>query len=464
MLNSSLVQLIQMFKPVELREVRKFLASPYFNQRKDLIELFDWICRTPSPTLEQGWRLLKGDKPYAESGMRLIMSYLHQLLEEYLIIREVTADPLAKQVALVSAYRKRLNHAACVRAGNTLERAVEKQPLRNAHYHNYRYQLHWAFFQVENVQNPTELPRIRELSAALDCNYLSQKLRLYCLSSAHQTVYSSEAVLPEEQAVLDMAVQPERLADPAVSIYLSVLRMLQDGTDESHFKQVKMLLFDLTGRFPEDEMHGLYVLAINYCVRQLNTGDQRFFREVLDLYQAGLMKGYLHEHGILSRFTYHNVVAAALHTGEHDWARGFIHSYKNHLEKRYRESAFSFNLARLEYAQANYGLVLELLQTANYRDPLLNLAAKTLLLKTYYDLREHNLLHSHLDAMRNYIHRKRVIGYHRSNYLNVVRYMEKLLKLMPGDKPAHRKLWAAIQAEEHLSEKAFFENILFDLQ
>lgn len=176
------------------------------------------------------------------------------------------------------------------------------------------------------------------------------------------------------------------------------------------------------------------------------------------------MKGYLYEHGILSRFTYHNVVAAALHTGEHDWARGFIHSYKNHLEKRYRESAFSFNLARLEYAQANYGLVLELLQTANYRDPLLNLAAKTLLLKTYYDLREHDLLQSHLDAMRNYIHRKRVIGYHRSNYLNIVRYMEKLLKLLPGDKPAHRNLLAVIQAEERLSEKSFFENILFDLQ
>lgn len=95
-----------------------------------------------------------------------------------------------------------------------------------------------------------------------------------------------------------------------------------------------------------------------------------------------------------------------------EWVRGFINEYRNRLEKKYLESSFSFNLARLEYASKHFDFVLELLQQANYRDPLLNLAAKTLLLKTYYDIGAYDTLQSHLDAMRNYIHRKRVLGYH----------------------------------------------------
>jgi tetratricopeptide (TPR) repeat protein len=125
------------------------------------------------------------------------------------------------------------------------------------------------------------------------------------------------------------------------------------------------------------------------------------------------------------------------------------------VEKKHRESAFSFNLARLEYASRHYGHVLELLQHANYRDPLLNLAAKTLLLKTYYDLREHDLLQSHLDAMRNYVQRKRVIGYHRTNYLNIIRYTEKMLRLNPMDKAAVEALRKAVEGEAVLTEKGF---------
>ena len=163
---------------------------------------------------------------------------------------------------------------------------------------------------------------------------------------------------------------------------------------------------------------------------------------------------------MLTRFTYHNIVAIGLRLGELEWVRYFITEFKNRLEKTYRESAFSYNLARLEYESRHFDHVLELLQKANYRDPLLNLAAKTLLLKTYYEISEFDLLQSHLDAMRNYIHRKRVIGYHRTNYLNIIRFAEKLMRHNPLDKAATQKLRQDIEQEEVLTEKVFFLKML----
>jgi hypothetical protein len=104
--------------------------------------------------------------------------------------------------------------------------------------------------------------------------------------------------------------------------------------------------------------------------------------------------------------------------------------------------------------------VLELLQRANYRDPLLNLAAKTLLLKTYFELDEFDLLQSHLDAMRHYIRRKHVIGYHRTNYMNIVRYTEKLLRLNFHSRKQIEAFQEAVRKEPVLTEKEWLLSII----
>lgn len=457
---SALIRLIRSFSPVELRDLRKFLHSPFFNQRQDVTDLFEYLAGNNDPLKEVVWKNIFGSAPYDDQNMRLLMSYLHSLLEQYIAVKEIIADKLSVQLHLATSYRKRRMPGDFERVCKILEKNLEKQPLRNAAYYDYRYKLQWEAHQLNYVQNPTDVSRLRDMSGTADIAFLAQKLRLICLLLAHQTVYQTDSSDSREEELIALAEQAKFASLPAIAICLYCYRMLRHPADETHFQQFKSLLLDRSGQFSTEEMHGFYILAINYCVRRLNAGDTRFFKEALDLYKAGLEKEYLLEEGVLSRFTYHNVVAAGLHSGELDWVRYFINEYKNRLEKRYRESSFSFNLARLEYAGRNYGFVLELLQKANYRDPLLNLAAKTLLLKTCYDLGEFDLLQSVIDAMRNYIHRKRVIGYHRTNYLNIIRYTEKLMRLNVLDKKALEALRQAVEGEEVLTEKAFFLKVL----
>lgn len=462
--NSPALRMIRTFTPVELRDVRKFLHSPFFNQRQDLIALFEWLVKTDRPKKKKTWSHLFGKDPFDDQKLRLLLSYLHRLLEQYLSIKEATSDEITNQLQLATAYRKRGMPEAFERVNKNLERKLARQPLRNAHFHSCRYTLRWEAHQVANTQNPTDVSRLSELSEEAEVIYLAQKLRLICLLAAHGIVYQSDFKIDRQEEILNRATHEKYGDVPAIAVYLHCYRMLSISEEEIHFQRFKSMLIEKAELFNAEEMHGFFILAINYCVRKLNAGEQEFYKEALELYKAGLDTGHLLENGVLSRFTYHNVVAAGLQTGEHPWVRFFINNYKNNLEKRYRESSFSFNLARLEYAQRNYGFVLELLQKANYRDPLLNLAAKTLLLKTYYELGEHELLQSHLDAMRNYIHRKRVLGYHRSNYLNIIRYTEKLTRLHRRDRNAINAFKNAVDQEEVLTEKAFFQNMLHVIQ
>lgn len=453
MQNSNLHQLIHAFSVQERREVRKFLVSPFFNTRDDLVQLFDFLIEKTEPSKEETWQHLLPEEPFDDQKLRLLMSYLHRLLEQFISVKELTSDDLSNRLHLAIGYRRRGLAAPFERTRKALEKSLEDQPLRDAHFYQIQHRLQWEEYQVATAQNPTEAAPLQNLTESADVAYLATRLRLICLAAAQSGVYRADFQSLGEGEVVAFAEKLDWQNLPVIAAYLHCYRMLRQPEDEVHFQFLKKILLESGGQFGPEEMRGLYLLAINYCIRRLNDGERRYFGEVLDLYKAGLANGYLFENGVLSRFTYHNIAAAGLQSGELNWVNFFIHEYKNSLERKYRESSFSFNLARLEYARRRYDAVLELLQKANYRDPLLNLAAKTLLLKTYYALDEFDLLQSHLDAMRNYIRRKRVIGYHRTNYLNIVNFTDRLLRLNFLNKNNVEKLRAEIASEEVLTER-----------
>ena len=144
----------------------------------------------------------------------------------------------------------------------------------------------------------------------------------------------------------------------------------------------------------------MYLFAINFFIRKLNQGGKKISHEILDLYKDGLEANYFLENGMLSRFTFNNIVAAGIFTEEFDWLEKFIETYSEKLETEYRDSTVSFNLARLEYKRENYGKAMLHLQKVDSKDLVNNLISKTLLMRIYYELEEYDSLFSHLDSFQ----------------------------------------------------------------
>ncbi|MBI1224300.1 MAG: hypothetical protein GC192_03600 [Bacteroidetes bacterium] len=452
---ANLLFLIKSFSKTEARDVRRFLASPFFNTREDLCLLFDFIYENENPQKEAAWQHISPETAYDDTAMRLLMSYLNRLLERFLVFYENEEDPMRNKLKLAVAYRRRGLAGQYSRHLNALEKQLETQPLRNGHYHQMMRDLAFEKQRTQTTSNPTDTATNRQVIETTDVHYLATRMRLLCLEAAQKGVYRSKETESTDRDIVALAKQEKWATYPAVVLYLRAYEMLTQPENDGFYHQYKDMMVMAEPAFSSSEMKECYLFAINYCIRRLNEGNKAFGLEAVQLYRSALEGGFLLENGILSRFTYHNIVGAALATGELIWAREFIHQYQDQLEKKYREGTYSFNLARLEMAVGNYDSVLELLQKASYKDPLPNLAAKTLLLKTCYHLGEFDLLQSHLDAMRNYIHRSEVIGYHRTNYLNFIRYLDKVLQVNRLEKKAVEKLRQQIQNEKVLTEKGW---------
>ncbi len=442
----------------ELRELKKFICSSFFNQQQEVVRFLDFLVECKHllkviPSKEKAFQAVFPSQQFSDVKMRLLMSDLHKLIEKYLMYKNYFADEILNKIQLASTYRERNLSKHFEKTINDANNLLEKKDLRHAEYHHLRYKELLERYQFSSQQKRNDEFNLQEISSTLDTTFITLKLRQTCLLLSHQAVYNKEYDLGLLPFMIQYIEQNDLLNIPAISMYYYCYKSLIEPKKLEYFTEYKNLIFKYGNQFPESETRDLYLFAINYCIRQLNQGHKHFVKEGLALYKQGLLTGILIENKILSRFAYNNIVAMAIGAEDLDWVDGFIHEYKTNLVKKFRESTFSFNLARLEYKRKNYDQAIQLLQRAEYRDLLNNLISKTLLLKVYFELKEFSLLESHLDTMKVFLRRKKVIGYHQTNFQNTIRFTKKLLTTNLFDKEKKSNLKKEIQEEKVLMER-----------
>ncbi len=449
----------------ELRELRKFVISPYFNQRDDVTALFDYLSaclsgKKKNLTKENAFAAMFPKETYDDHKVRLTSSFLLQMIEDFWHFETVRKlKPQAKRIAAME-YRQRHLNKHFLRTLGEAKQDIDNQTFRNADYHFEQYEILSEEFNYTAAERRTTPLDLQAISDSLDYGYCTMKLRQACLALSLQTIYHTDYQLSMVSEIIVYIEKNQLQNIPSVGIYYYAYQCKTNPDGDDYFLQLKSRLAQHSTLFPASEIRDLYLLAINYCIKKHNQGEKDFLKFELELYQAGLTHKYLYNNNFISKFTYRNVVTLALTLAEYKWAAEFIETYKNEMETSQRESNYSYCKARLAYEQKDYKQVFTLLQQADYEDVLINLAAKSLLLKVFYETDADDALEAHLEAMRTYIRRKTSIGYHQDNYLNLIKFTKKLLKLEWGSKKEIASLEAEITATQALAERKWLLDAL----
>lgn len=459
MQKSQLVQLFLSFSREEKIACRKFVHSSYHNQREDVRFLYDYMGKNYA----KNWQLLRKeavfaalfpDQPFDDKRMRYTMSFLLKCLENFLIQQAQEKRGGERDLLLAQAYQEKQLNKGVQQALKRARQRTETPQNRDISYYAHCYQLENSQYEFTTGQDRNTQLNVTNWSQALDHAFLAKKLRQSCFALAHQSVYKIEYDTGLLPVIIDYLEQQSWLDEhPAIALYYYFYRALTSEDHHTYFQKLKKGILASIQVFPAKEQYNLYLTAINYCIQRFNKGEEAYVQEVFELYQSGLEKEILLENGVISRYTFKNIAGIALRLGEFTWTEYFIEHYQSKLAPRYRTNYVHYNISKLHYSQKRYEEAMLRLQRVEYDDLFLNLDAKVMLLKMYYELGEWEVLDSLITSFRSFLSRKKAIGYHYENYRNIIRFTRKLLEVNHYDKNAKQQLKEEILATSALAER-----------
>lgn len=467
---SKIISLLATCNGHELKRFRVFLNSPYFNQYPEVLVLFDhlkahWPEFGAGIEKESIFQFVWPEEPFNAAQLRHLTSRLCQLLETFWSVQAVMKDPFEKDRLLLNTFEDRNLDKYFLQTLNQLEEKLKGGVQRDSVYHFRRFQLaqasHSYTIHRQNRQLESSIENVLE---ALDTWYFSRKLMFSCAAINRQNILSIQSDLGFLKEIQQHLTSVPKEIQPVVEVYLRILEFLEDVNQEEAYQRLLVLLETHKQAFPQEELSVMYAFALNYCIRQLNLGKADYLAKLFDLYLLVVEEQLLFIAGYLPPQHFKNIVTVGLRLARFEEVQQFVAASARYVPVPFRENATIYSHAELHFYQEEYGESLRLLQEVEFTDVFYHLDAKSLLLKTYYELFDPDPLFSLVDAFRVYLRRNRKISdYQRTIYRNLVKFTNWLMRARLGDRRILRKLTQEMASSPDVSSLVWLQAKLEEL-
>lgn len=427
----------------KLNRFIKFLKSPYFNQNELILHLGELFVQDiknqnkPNQFNKQEvWLKLGQNGKYNDEKIRSWQAGLLNLFEEFLAQEFYNDRTSLKNYYLLESIHK-LKIESLYNSSIKLARVNSSRSLlKDSNYYLNEY---ITEFKIHEIQQK-ELKRFEKwnmeyISDNLDKFFIIEKLKVFSKALSHQS-FISDAYNIKFIDTIENFITPEELQkNPIISLYYFNLKLITHVDDEKYFFEYKNLLLRNINDLELKESFELLFDAINYCIRRLNSGDNKYLDEVFELYKFAIDNDILIRSGEFVHWDYKNIVSIGLRLMKFNWVSHFIEDYKDKIDSLHRNNAYHYNLSNLFFYRKEYNKVLNTLQKVNYDDLTYSLDARTLQVATFFELDEIDTLSSTLDSFQTFIKRKNFLSEATQRpYINFIKYTKKIITINDNSK------------------------------
>jgi len=423
MLSKKLTVLVKSFSVKELQELRKFVNSPFFNENKELMLLYEELYQFYSVDRNSDEILLKKDiwkkiysEKYVDVKLRRLSSDLTRLIEKFIINKELNKQKELEKILLLGGIKNRNLEK---HFKDIITKSKTSSIGHSTDYHFERFQteiLQHEFIDKYSPQN-NNLANLELADYHLDNYYLIKKLKFYCSLLSYKSVRSIEVEFPfSEQMVSEIKLHPS-FEEPVVQVYYKTVLLLQNKDSGKVFEELRNLLILNEKAFPLKELQQMYFNVQNFCAVEINNGKNIYTEKLFDVYKVMIEREILPGEESLKPGVYKNIITLGLIVKEFDWIENFIQEYTEKLPKEHRENAKNYNLAKVYFHKEEY-------------------------------------LDSLIDSFRIYLRRNKLISKNvRQQYMNSLRFTKKLSNVAPYDKKGLQKVKEQIENCKTLAAK-----------
>lgn len=442
MKDSKLIALLKALDRSELRDLSRFMESPFFIRRKEVIPFFHLLKRLhpkfPPSQLKKEllYQKLYPGKPFHEQHVGHLMNYLYKHIQEFLIINELKKDNPQRELYKIKALAGKKLRKHFDFESRKLTLALQNTDTLSGELYLTRFRFHEIkALRFAEKQALAFNPYLQELSDDLDRFYFTEKMKYAgIMINNHQYINETYEISSIVQLV-SIFDELDFKQEPGLEIYQLTLKLLRNQDTETAYPKLKQL-FQLDPKpLPKSEMINLLYYAFNFANKAIRDGKTHFRQEAFDLLRLGIESGILIQNDQIASHDFKNVIKLALSLKKYDWLEVFIPSYGNMLPSDTRENAMYYNLAQLEYDRGDLTKAQEHLNQVVFTNIFYQFDSKVLLMKIYYDQNELQSLESLIKSFSLQLNRKKEAAPGiRKPYQQFCRFMNRLLRSTRQDK------------------------------
>lgn len=467
---------VEMYQKISQKERKRFIQyveSPFFNQNKKVQALIQALERQfkskKALDKKKVYQDCFGAETFNSSKYDNLISDLLQLWYGFLTQLRLQAEPTLQKQLLI---RYLIDQEWLEPCGLQLERLAQIQknnPWQDVHYWHAEYPFQELQDQQLVIQNQrTYNPHLQLRSNALDRYYHLEKMRIACDMASRNTAVNADYHCQFIEEIIQWYhLHPEELESFwALKIYLAAYQLFTIPDNELAYQELKNLLENHIKVIPGDELRHLYTYVLNYAVKRSNSGIAHFYQELFELYKLLLQESILFKNGILTQWTFTNIITTGIRSGNYSWTEQFIQSNEHYLLPDVRHNVVAYNLANLYFEKKDYTSALRMLNDVEFTDAFYHLSAKFIQLKSYFILAETEALLSLLHTTRRFLQRNRQLSaYQKTSSLNFLSLLQRLCQLSHlgisiRDAGAYRKKWLHDLAKTNpLANKKWLEEM-----
>lgn len=470
MKNTHLFKLLSTLTTKELKLLKKWVASPFYNQRADVIQVLDIYVKnrkkgeTPL-SKTQLFHQLYPHEPYEDHKVRMVMSFLNRLTEKFIIHQSQEKKGIERKLVLLAYYREKELDKPYQKVMKEVERMVEQPLLRGIDYYRAKFLLGKEKYESIKLTNRHEPKRVlQEVAVNLDICILLEKLNESSIIQNDSRITATQYDLGLiKQLKTAIEEHPAYLENPAIATYYACYQLASNINTPNYFEQLRSLLTTHHPIFSKKELAVFYTFLSSFCIINYNKGKQEYLVIVFDIYKEELVLGLFEPKIAFMKFK--NIVLTGLMNKAYDWVEQFIVEYIPKLDQQDQHTIGNWALAALAHRRKDYETALNILKNTKFRDFHQNLSARVTVTKIYVELAEWEVLQNYLKAFEAYARRVPKMGElenYKTNYLNFTLYVQKIMRLNPYDKEGKNKLIQSIQATNKIVDKkwllAWLEN------
>lgn len=452
--------MLALLNPTDQERFSSFLLSPYFNSSKTLILFWEqWKNRVLPDKVDISEKEFVEGTPLLISRIDALCWELMRKLRKFLAQEEYEQSPELEAVSYGKALLTRgVEIGTAKRIFAQLGRELEAQPESPEKYLA-------MFYHKAHSSQARILARITESDWSKEFAELNRSLlhfskikdlQMGCGAvNASQIFNQKEKVEIEGETFYSQYVHAENAEDETLleRYYRLLLSLLVGAKSSELFPELLGLLESQRDEISESIRNDGFSYILNYCIRQINLGNEPFVEHTFDLYRLLIRNGDLLPNDQISPQQFKNLVSLGCRLNRLEWVTTFIEDYHSFLSEAARDQAMNYNTAVLWFHQGRYPEAIQAFKEViqwSADDIFYGLDARIYLWKSYFEhfdalqAEEVDEMFKLYDAFRLYIDRNAKISpLHQVQYRNFLRLFKHFMKCL--EKPLGIKRTQALR-------------------